>query len=96
MSDLQTSLPVTLVSPGSSTTASRAAPAALHMCLVVSMSPRRAQLLVRGAQEEHWSTIVCSTAEDALRQSVRQRIDLALVDLQPAPPSHPLGPARIP
>ena len=31
--------------------------------------------------------MVCNTAEDALRQSVRQRVDLALVDLQPAPPA---------
>lgn len=28
--------------------------------------------------------MVCSTAEDAVRQSVRQRIDLALIDLQSA------------
>jgi hypothetical protein len=27
---------------------------------------------------------VCTTADDAIRQSFRQRIDLALVDLQPA------------
>lgn len=87
MSDLQTSLPATLVSPGSSATTGRRAPPALHVCLVVSTSPRRAQLLVRAAHEEHWSTIVCRTAEDALRQSVRQRIHLALVDLQSAPPS---------
>ncbi len=32
-----------------------------------------------------WATIVCTTADDAIRQSVRQRIDLALVDLQSAP-----------
>jgi hypothetical protein len=87
MNDLQTSVPATLVSPGSDATNGRHAPATLHLCLVVSTSPRRAQLLVRAAQEEHWATIVCMTAEDALRQSVRQRVDLALVDLQPALPA---------
>ena len=87
MSELQTSLPATLVSPGASATNGRHAPAALGLCLVVSTSPRRAQLLVRAAHEEQWSTIVCSTAEDALRQSVRQRVDLALVDLQSALPA---------
>jgi DNA-binding response OmpR family regulator len=87
MSEVQTGVPATLVSPDSTATNGRHAPAALHLCLVVSMSPRRAQLLVRAAHDEQWSTIVCNTAEDALRQSVRQRVDLALVDLQSAQPS---------
>jgi hypothetical protein len=86
MSDLQLSMPATLVSPDVRATASRRAPATVHLCLVVSMSPRRAQLWVRAAHEEQWATIVCNTAEDAIRQSVRQRIELALVDLQSAPP----------
>jgi DNA-binding response OmpR family regulator len=85
MSELQASFPATLVSPGSSATPGRRAAIALHTCLVVSISPRRAQLLVRAAHEEQWATIVCNTADDALRQSVRQRVDLALVDLQSAP-----------
>jgi hypothetical protein len=87
MSELQTRLPATLVSPGSWATTGRRAPPALYACLVVSVSARRAQLLVRAAHEERWSTIVCNTAEDALRQSVRQRVDLALIDLQPAAPA---------
>lgn len=85
MSELQTSLPATLVLPGSRATISRRAPAALQTCLVVSTSPRRAQLWVRAAHEEHWATIVCNTGDDAIRQSVRQRVELALVDLQSAP-----------
>jgi hypothetical protein len=85
MSELQTSLPATLVSSDARTTFSRRAPAALQTCLVVSTSPRRAQLWVRAAHEEHWATIVCNTADDAIRQSVRQRVELALVDLQSAP-----------
>ena len=87
MSDLQMSMPATLVSPGSSATTGRHAPAAVHMCLVVSMSARRAQLLVRAAHDEQWATIVCSTADDALRQSIRNRVELALVDLQSASPA---------
>lgn len=86
MSELQTRMPSTLVLPGAAATNGRQAPPTLHLCLVVSTSPRRAQLLVRAAHEENWATIVCNTAEDALRQSVRQRVGLALVDLQPALP----------
>ncbi|HEX3598758.1 MAG TPA: hypothetical protein VHU84_01375 [Lacipirellulaceae bacterium] len=52
----------------------------------MSASARRAQLWVRAAHEELWTTIVCTTAEDANRQSVRNRVDLALVDLQSATP----------
>jgi len=86
MNDLQLSMPATLVSPDARAPVSRRAPAAVHLCLVVSTSPRRAQLWVRAAHEEQWATIVCTTADDAIRQSVRQRVELALVDLQSAPP----------
>lgn len=78
------SLPAVLVSPGARAPARCRAPAALHTCLVVSTSPRRAQLWVRAAHEESWATIVCTTGDDAIRQSIRQRVDLALVDLQSA------------
>lgn len=84
MSDSQTSSPVTLASPDSTVTVSRRAPTALYTCLVVSISPRQAQLLVRGAHEEQWATIVCNSADDALRQTVWHRVHLALVDLQTA------------
>jgi hypothetical protein len=85
MSELQTSLPATLVSPDSRATVRRRAAVALQTCLVVSTSARRAQLWVRAAHEEQWATIVCSTADDAIRQSIRQRVELALIDLQSAP-----------
>jgi DNA-binding response OmpR family regulator len=55
------------------------------MCLVVSVSPQRSQLLVRAAHQEHWATIVCRSAEEAARQAVRNRIQLALVDMQSVP-----------
>ncbi|MCI0335110.1 MAG: hypothetical protein L0228_18020 [Planctomycetes bacterium] len=86
MSDLQLSLPATLVSSDARATSSRRAPATVQLCLVVSTSPRRAQIWVRAAHEEQWATVVCNTADDAIRQAVRQRIELALVDLQSAPP----------
>ena len=84
MNDLQTSSPAILVSPDARAPARCRAPAALHTCLVVSTSAHRAQLWVRAAHEEQWATIVCTTGDDAIRQSVRQRVDLALVDLQSA------------
>src|SRR4051812_11640978 len=84
MNELQRSSPAVLVSPELLTPVRRRTPVALNTCLVVSVSPRRAQLWVRAAHEERWSTIVCTTADDANRQSVRHRIDLALVDLQSA------------
>lgn len=85
MSDLQTSMPALLELPDIRTSTKRGTPAALQTCMIVSLSARRAQMLVRAAHEEHWATIVCNCADDALRQAVRQRVQLALVDLQSAP-----------
>ena len=82
MSELQTTEPATLVSSEPRIAARRAAPATLRMCLVVSTSPQRSQWLVGAAHQEHWSTLVCRSAEEATRQAVRNRIQLALVDLQ--------------
>ncbi len=77
-------MPATDASPDTRAPVSRRAPPILHTCLVVSASAHRAQLWVRAAHMERWATIVCSTADDALRQSVRHRVDLALIDLQSA------------
>lgn len=82
MNDVQLSTPATLASPELLATSRRHAPAALHTCLIVSTSPRRAQLLVRAAHEEHWATLLCTNADDALRQALLHRVHLALVDLQ--------------
>jgi hypothetical protein len=84
MSEMQRSSPALLVSPEVRAPARTRIPVALQTCLVVSPSARRAQLWVRAAHEEQWTTIVCTTADDANRQAVRHRIDLALVDLQSA------------
>ena len=85
MSELQTGVPATLVSSDPAATTGRRAPKSLHTCLVVSVCAERAQLLVRAAHEQLWATIVCRSAEDALRQWVRHRIQLALIDFQSAP-----------
>lgn len=85
MSELQI-MPTTLVSSDPRRGLLRAAPAALQLCLVVSPSTQRSQILVRAAHEEHWATIVCRGAEEAARQAVRNRIQLALVDMQAVPP----------
>jgi hypothetical protein len=85
MSELQISGPTTLVSSEPRFSGKRAAPVALHTCLVVSASPQRSQLFVRAAQQEHWATIVSRTADEAARQAARNRVHLAVVDLQYVP-----------
>jgi hypothetical protein len=84
MSELLRSSPALLVSPDIHTPSKPPIPVALQTCLVVTASPHRAQLWVRAAHEEHWTTVVCTTAEDANRQSIRHRIELALIGLQSA------------
>ena len=84
MSEPQWSSSALVASPEARAPARRRTHVALNTCLVVSACPRRAQLWVRAAHEEQWATIVCTTAEDANRQSIRHRVDLALVDLQSA------------
>jgi hypothetical protein len=85
MSELQISEPATLASSEPRLSVNRSAPAALQTCLVVSGCVERTQWWVRAARQEHWATIVCRTAEEAARQAVRNRIQLALVDLQSVP-----------
>ena len=55
------------------------------MCLVASASIQRSQILARAAREEHWATIVCRGVEEAARQAVRNRVHLAMIDLQGLP-----------
>jgi len=84
MSDVQTNLSATLVSSNIAPTAGQNGATMLRTCLVVSGSARRAELFVEAAQLERWRTIVCGNAEDAARNAVRHRIQLALVDLESA------------
>jgi hypothetical protein len=82
MNELQTSLPVTLASSELSPAAARRGMTMLRTCLVVSESAHRAKRFVEAAQQEQWSTIVCGNADEAARNAVRQRIQLALIDLE--------------
>lgn len=80
-----------LISPEICAPAKRCTVVGLHTCLIVSSSATRTQLWVRAAHDEDWATIVCTTADDANRQSIRHRIELALVDLQSASAELELG-----
>lgn len=84
MSELQTSVPATLVSSDMHPAADRNGSTMLHTCLVVSESTGRAERFTRAAHREHWATIVCNNAEEAARRAVRRRIQMALVDLESA------------
>jgi len=85
MSELQTNVPATLVSSNLNPAASRNGAITLRTCLVVSGSTHRAEQFAEAAHEEHWSTIVCANAEEAGRNAVRHRIQLALIDLESVP-----------
>lgn len=84
MSETHVSSPVALASPEVCAPTRRRTTTALHTCLIVSTSAPRAQVWVRAAHAVDWATIVCMTADDANRQAIRNRIHLALVDLQSA------------
>jgi len=84
MSEVQTSFPATLASSNLSPAAGQNGAAMLRTCLVVSGSTHRALQFAEAARQEHWRTIVCGNAEDAARNAVRHRIQLALVDLESA------------
>jgi hypothetical protein len=85
MSELQTNVPTTLVSSNLSPAGSRHGAIMLRTCLVVSGSTNRAEQFAQAAHEQHWSTIVCVNAEEAARNAVRNRIQLALIDLESVP-----------
>jgi hypothetical protein len=84
MSEVQFNLPATLVSSGIAPAAGQNGATTLRTCLVVSGSARRAEQFVEAAHLERWRTIVCGNADDAARNAVRHRIQLALVDLESA------------
>lgn len=95
MNELQIGVPATLASSDPRPGGGRTAPAALQTCLVVSPYAQRSQLFVRAARHEHWATIVCRTADEAARQAARNRIHLALVDLQSVPADQKDGYRRL-
>lgn len=85
MSELQTSSPATLLSSDLSPSVNGSTSTRVRTCLVVSTSAGRAERFVQAARQERWGTIVCGSAEDAAMQAVRQRIQLALIDLETVP-----------
>jgi hypothetical protein len=84
MSEVQSSFSTTLASSNLSPATVQNGATMLRTCLVVSGSAPRAVLFSEAAHQEHWRTIVCGNAEDAARNAVRHRIQLALVDLESA------------
>ena len=63
-------------------TADREPRTALQQCLVVSPSKQRVKQFEEAAQNQGWATIVGRDADDAAREAVRNRIQLAVVDLE--------------
>lgn len=83
MSEVETvTAPATSVMSEGRKTAGVKPRTALQQCLVVSPSKQRAKLLARAADEQGWDTIIVGDAEDAAREAVRNRIQLAVIDLQ--------------
>jgi hypothetical protein len=93
--NVQTNLSTALVSSNLSPAAGQHAATMLRTCLVVSGSAPRAALFSEAARLEHWSTIVCRNADDAARNAVRHRIQLALVDLESAAASEQITFCRL-
>ena len=85
MSELQTNVPTALVSSNLSPTGNRRDAIMLRNCLVVSGSSHRAEQFAQAAHQEHWSTIVCANVEEAARNALRYRVQLALVDMESVP-----------
>lgn len=60
----------------------RAGPAAIARCLVVTADSTHAALLESSAGEEGWSVDLCNCSMQAVRLAFRFRFHLAVVDLQ--------------
>jgi hypothetical protein len=65
----------------------RSTRAELMLCLVVSSDVYRMQLFDRAAEEQGWDTILIADADEAVRIAARERVRLAIVDLQSVPPA---------
>ncbi len=53
-------------------------------CLVLSVNPKRRQMLVRSANEAGWDTVACADAKSAWHTAQHERFAMALVDLETA------------
>ena len=53
-------------------------------CLVMSCDERRRDMLYKAATSQGWRAIACKDGAKAIRESILQRVQLALIDLQSA------------
>lgn len=53
-------------------------------CLVLSLNPKRREMLVRSANEAGWDTVACADARAAWHTAQRERFAMALIDLESA------------
>jgi ActR/RegA family two-component response regulator len=63
----------------------------LMLCLIVSDDAHRRRLFDRAAEEQGWDTIVSSNSDEAMQIAIRERLRLAIVDLQSAAPTTEAG-----
>ena len=85
MSKVQALMPVADVATTVRPASGQSNPVTTHCCLVVSPSRQRVKWLERSAAEQGWKTIVTCDAEEAAREAIRNRVELAVVDLQSVP-----------
>ena len=68
-----------------------AAPPSLFRCLIVSASEKRLAMLRQAAEEQGWDPILCESAPEASREAIRNRVLMAVVDLDTAGHGPPDG-----
>ena len=64
-------------------------------CLVASCDKRRREMLYEAATSQGWRAIACNDGAIATQQSVLQRVQLALIDLQSALSTQQVGMKRL-
>src|SRR5690606_30175876 len=66
---------------------SRATRADLMQCIILSSDYYRTRLFDRAAEDQGWDTILAVDAEGAMQVAARERLRLAIVDLQSTSPN---------
>ncbi|MEX2171911.1 MAG: hypothetical protein WD851_21500 [Pirellulales bacterium] len=87
MSSMSASLARTAMAVQDHATLVRSTRADLMLCMVVSSDHYRTRLFDRAAEEQGWDTILIVDPEEAVQIATRERLRLAIVDLQSATPS---------
>lgn len=59
----------------------------LMLCMVVSSDRYRMRLFDRAAEDQGWETVLAVDPEEAMQIATRERLRLAIVDLQSATPT---------